>query len=118
VNATDWAAVAMAAAAAYVVLPRFLGGRKVSSDVVKTKLAAGALVVDVRTPQEFGTGAFPGAVNIPVQALAARMRELPADRPIVVYCASGIRSASAAAALKRAGFKDVVNAGGLGSMPR
>jgi len=118
VNATDWVVVAMAAAAGYLLLHRFLGGRKVSTDVVKEKLAAGALVLDVRTHEEFRTGAWPGAVNIPVQALGARLGELPGDRPIVVYCASGMRSASATAALRRAGFKDVVNAGGLGNMPR
>ncbi|HET9599414.1 MAG TPA: rhodanese-like domain-containing protein [Anaeromyxobacteraceae bacterium] len=115
-NATDWAAVALAAAAAYVLLPRFLGGRKVSSEVVNAKLAAGALVLDVRTLEEFRSGAWPGAIHIPLQALPARMGELPRDRPIVVYCASGMRSARATEALRRAGFADVVNAGGLGSL--
>jgi rhodanese-related sulfurtransferase len=102
----------------FLVAQRVKGGRKVSDQVVRQKIAAGAVIVDVRTPEEFATGAYPHAVNIPVQALARRMGELPRDTPIVVYCASGMRSASAAAALARAGFADVVNGGGLRSMPR
>ncbi len=86
---------------------------------IKDKIAAGARVVDVRTPAEFRDGAYPGAVNIPLAVLPARMHELePKDKPIVLYCASGSRSGQAAWLLKRAGFTDVVNAGGLEDMPR
>lgn len=85
---------------------------------VKQKLAAGATVVDVRTAQEFRGGAYPGARNIPVQEIAHRLGEIPKDRPVVLYCASGVRSGSAAKILQRAGYPDVVNAGGLGDMPR
>ncbi|HEY6100087.1 MAG TPA: rhodanese-like domain-containing protein, partial [Anaeromyxobacter sp.] len=74
-------------------------------------------IVDVRTPAEFGRGAYPGAVNIPLPSLAARLREIPADRPVVVYCASGLRSGSAAGLLRRSGYADVVNGGGLRHMP-
>ena len=85
---------------------------------VKEQLAAGARIVDVRTPAEFRDGAYPGAVNIPLAELPARMAELePKDRPVVLYCASGARSGRAAHLLSQAGFADVVNAGGLGDMP-
>ena len=104
--------------AAFMVLFRRLGGRKVSAELVKQKIAAGAVIIDVRTAEEFRTGAYPGAINIPVQALAGRMPEIPKGIPIGVYGASGMRSASAATVLICAGFPDVVNAGGLGSMPR
>ena len=87
-------------------------------DVVKQKLQAGATVVDVRSPNEFRSGAYPRAVNIPLPELARRLGEIPKDRPVVLYCASGMRSGTAAAHLERAGFADVVNAGGLGDMPR
>jgi rhodanese-related sulfurtransferase len=93
-----------------------VGGKRVSTDVVKQKLEAGATVLDVRTPQEFRGGAYPGAKNIPVQELASRLEEVPKGKPVVVYCASGMRSASAARVLAQAGF-DVVNAGGLAHMP-
>ncbi|HTN52507.1 MAG TPA: rhodanese-like domain-containing protein [Anaeromyxobacter sp.] len=109
--------VAALGAVAFVLFKRF-GGKRVSPIVVKQKIEAGAKVLDVRSPEEFRGGAYPGAVNIPVQSLAGRLAELPKDRPIVVYCASGGRSAVAARLLAQAGYADVVNAGGLGDMPR
>jgi len=87
------------------------------SSLVKQKIDAGATIVDVRTPEEFRDGAYPGAINIPVSNLGARLGEIPKSKPVVLYCASGARSASAARAMKQAGFADVVNAGGLGDMP-
>jgi phage shock protein E len=83
---------------------------------IKDKITAGAKIVDVRSPAEFADGAYPGAVNIPLPALPARMNELgPKDKP---YCASGARSGQAMRFLKQNGFADVVNAGGLDDMPR
>jgi phage shock protein E len=105
-------------AVAVVLARRFMGGTRVSQSVVLEKIKAGAKVVDVRSPGEFQGGAYPGAVNIPVQELEARISELPQDRPIVVYCASGARSAAAERMLRARGFGDVVNGGGLFQMPR
>ena len=93
-------------------------GAGVSQEAVRQKLAAGAVVVDVRTPEEFRGGAFPGAINVPLQQLGSRLSELPKDKPLVVYCAAGGRSASATAMLVQAGFGDVTNGGGLSQMPR
>lgn len=89
-----------------------------SSNIVSERIKSGAMIVDVRTPEEFGDGAYPGAKNIPVQDLARRLGEIPKDKAVVVYCASGGRSSAAARLLKQAGYADVVNAGGLGDMPR
>ncbi len=86
---------------------------------VREKIAAGARIIDVRTPVEFRDGSYPGAVNIPLASLPARMHELePRSSPIVLFCASGARSAQGARLLKQAGFTDVINAGGLDDMPR
>ncbi|MGO9411831.1 MAG: rhodanese-like domain-containing protein [Spirochaetia bacterium] len=86
---------------------------------VKEKIAKGARIIDVRTPAEFRDGSYPGAINIPLASLMARMNELePKDAPIVLFCASGARSAQGARLLKTAGFSDVVNAGGLEDMPQ
>lgn len=84
---------------------------------VLDRIRAGATVVDVRSPEEFADGAYPGALNIPVQELGRRAGEIPKDRPVVVYCASGARSAFAARVLKASGWTDVVNGGGLDDMP-
>ena len=75
--------IAVAAAGGILAARAWIGGRRVSSDVVKQKLEAGATVLDVRTPQEFRGGAYPGARNIPVQELGARAVVLRPDRYLV-----------------------------------
>ena len=85
---------------------------------VKANEANSVLVVDVRTPEEFEEGAYPGAVNIPLDDLTERLAELGSNmsREIVVYCASGARSAYAQRMLMQIGFSKVKNGGGLASM--
>ena len=73
-------------------------------------------IIDVRQPAEFGAGHLPGAKNVPLGELAAKIGELDKmkSKSIVVVCESGARSASAARILAKAGFEDVVNLeGGL-----
>lgn len=66
----------------------------------------GALLLDVRTRDEFHEGHVSRAVNIPVQELAQRLGEVgPKTRPVVVYCRSGGRSAAAAQLLTQAGYQ-------------
>lgn len=94
-------------------------GRKTPTGVLVRKIAAGATIIDVRTPAEFRGGAYPKARNLPLDSLPGKLASLgPKQTPIVVYCASGARSARAAGMLREAGFTDVSNGGGLGSMPR
>ncbi|MGA2641737.1 MAG: rhodanese-like domain-containing protein [Spirochaetia bacterium] len=89
-----------------------------AGNIVKEKIAAGAKIVDVRTPAEFKDGAYPGAINIPLALLPLRMTELePRSAPLVLYCASGARSGQGARLLRQNGFTDVINAGGLDDMP-
>lgn len=76
----------------------------------------GAALVDVRTPQEFAGGHVDGALNIPLQVLPQRLSEVgPKARPVVLYCRSGARSATAAQILRNAGYQQVVD---VGPMPR
>ncbi|TGN17085.1 rhodanese-like domain-containing protein [Leptospira idonii] len=85
---------------------------------IKQKLDEGALVVDVRTVSEFEMGHYPGAINIPVDQVGKRLDEFGSkEKPVVVYCASGGRSASAKSYLNSMGYQDVTNAGGLSDMP-
>lgn len=107
------------AVAVYYLWKRFGPGRAAPASVVRQKIAEGATVLDVRTGGEFSSGAYPKARNFPLDSLSSKLEKLgPKDRSVVVYCASGSRSAQAAKLLKAAGFTDVTNAGGLGSMPR
>ena len=75
--------------------------------------------IDVRTPGEYREGHFPGAINIPLGEVTARMekiKELP--QPIALYCKSGNRSGMAASILQQNGMEAVVNVGGLEDMMR
>jgi rhodanese-related sulfurtransferase len=68
-------------------------------------------LLDVRTAQEFAAGSIPGAVNIPVDELRARLEELPRDRAIAAYCQVGQRGYLATRILLQSGFA-VSNIGG------
>ncbi|MFD6135845.1 FAD-dependent oxidoreductase [Isoptericola sp. NPDC060257] len=76
---------------------------------------AGALVLDVRTPQEVATGHLPGALHIPHTELRGRLDEVraaAAGRPVRVLCASGVRSAIAHRVLAQAGLDSASLSGG------
>jgi rhodanese-related sulfurtransferase len=62
------------------------------------------LLLDVRTPEEFAAGKFPGAINMPVDDLRSRLNELPRDREIVAYCQVGQRGYLATRILQQAGY--------------
>lgn len=64
-------------------------------------------LLDVRNQGEVAGGAIEASINIPLAELAARLAEVPADRPVVVYCAGGARSAIAASLLTHAGRTEV-----------
>ncbi|MCA9632554.1 MAG: rhodanese-like domain-containing protein [Myxococcales bacterium] len=75
-------------------------------------VSEGALLVDVRTPAEFNSGHLPGAINLPLNELGKRVSELePKEQPIVLYCASGMRSRGARRVLQSAGFTAVSDLG-------
>jgi phage shock protein E len=75
----------------------------------------GARLLDVRTGAEFKERHPRGAINIPVEELQKRMSALGAhDRPIVVYCHTGVRAGIATHLLRRAGFTRVYNVGTIG----
>ena len=77
------------------------------------------LLVDVREPSEFADVRAPGAVLVPMSEFAARAGELPRDRPLMVVCHLGGRSAAAAGFLIRSGRSDVVNVtGGMDAWER
>lgn len=68
--------------------------------------AAGALLLDVRSSQEFATGHMAGSVNLPVERVADGISSLAEkERVILLYCATGERSRTAAALLTRLGYE-------------
>jgi hydroxyacylglutathione hydrolase len=71
-------------------------------------------LIDVRTAAEFEESRIDGAINVPLAELPARVGSLARDRPVVVYCQAGYRSAIAASLLRRAGLTEVIKlVGGL-----
>lgn len=71
----------------------------------------GAQIIDVRTAGEFQSGHIKGSVNIPLQKLSNHLSKIKKDKPVIVCCASGMRSASAKSILKSNGFNEVHNGG-------
>lgn len=73
----------------------------------------GAILLDVRTEEEYAGGHIPGSRNVPLGTLGRA--ELPADpeTPLFVYCLSGARSRQAASVLRRAGYAHVTDLGGI-----
>jgi phage shock protein E len=83
-----------------------LGGSK-----VKDALRRGAIVIDVRTPQEFDQGKVPDSINIPVDRIPANAERIKNMKRVVFCCASGSRSSNAVTIMKQKGMKEVYNGG-------
>lgn len=77
-----------------------------------------ALLIDVRSAGEFACGHLEGALNLPLDRLAAEITTVAPDpsRPLVLYCASGARSGYGCAQLMAQGYRDVSNGGAIGSL--
>lgn len=94
-------------------------GRVASIDpatAAKLLEAGNCLFLDVREPGEWEQGHIPGATHAPLSRFAAEIVKLPRNKPVVVYCLSGARSARAAAIMAEHGITHVRNlAGGIGN---
>jgi rhodanese-related sulfurtransferase len=109
-NASDVQSYGIAAALAAFFGWRYLRFRSVKKRLPEL-LKQGAVVIDVRSPGEFASGSSKGSVNIPLPELEKSLARLDPGKPVVLCCASGTRSAAAAAVLKKRGFRIVFNAG-------
>jgi len=87
---------------------------RISSGEARQLVAQGAILLDVRSPQEFAGGHIEGALNIPIRELGERVGELgDKNGQIIVYCQSGVRSVIAKRVLERRGFASVHDLGGI-----
>ena len=95
-------------------------GTASDKDIRKHLEIPSVVVIDVRSAGEFRGGSFPSALNLAHSDISSSVHRLPKDlkHPIIVFCASGMRSRSAASSLKSLGYTNVLNAGGYHNMMR
>lgn len=79
--------------------------------IIQQKIKDGAMLVDVRTTEEFAEGSVPGAVNIPVDQVEQHLEQFKDKKDIIVFCRSGNRSGKAQKILESHGFSNVINGG-------
>jgi rhodanese-related sulfurtransferase len=86
---------------------------------VQTLLSKNAIVIDVRTKEEFQMAHYKDALNIPYDEIEKHIKKLEAykDKPIILYCRSGRRASIAKQTLEKYGFKNVLNAINLNYFP-
>lgn len=96
-----------------------LGFKEVDPSFVVEAAANGAHLIDVRTEAEVAQGVIEGATHIPLHLLPLRAADVPQDKPVVIYCRTGARSAQACAFMAAQGFENMHNlAGGILSWAR
>lgn len=98
----------------------FIPGANLSADEARKFMASrprdSYQILDVRQPKEYEQGHLPGALLMPVKEVTSRVAELDPEKPLLVYCAAGVRSKAACQLLLAQGFKDVYNmSGGIGA---
>lgn len=71
-----------------------------------------AVIIDVRTPEEYKDGHIPGVALIPIDQLPSRINEVPKDKKVLIICRSGNRSAKGTSLLRKNGFDNVYNVTG------
>ena len=92
----------------------FLKQPDIHQGVEQYNSTPGAVLLYVRTPQEYAQGHIPGSKNIPLQTLHdAEAAVKDKGTPLYVYCQSGARSSQAASLLKQMGYTNVTNIGGI-----
>ena len=92
----------------------FLRSPDIHQGIKEYQSSAEAILLDVRTPQEYREGHIPGSQNIPLQEIDKAETIIEnKDIPLYVYCYSGARSRQAVQALKAMGYENATNIGGI-----
>ena len=92
----------------------FLKHTDINQGVAQFQQTSNAMLVDVRTPEEYREGHIPGSINVPLQQIEDIELEVAEKiTPLYVYCRSGARSRQATAMLQEMGYEEVHNIGGI-----
>ena len=86
----------------------------INQGVAQFQQTPNAMLVDVRTPEEYREGHIPGSINVPLQQIEDIDLEVSdMSTPLYIYCRSGARSSQATAVLQEMGYEEVHNIGGI-----
>lgn len=92
----------------------FLKSPDINEGVETFRATPGAVLLDVRNPDEYAAGHIPGSVNLPLPQIGEAKDRFPdTDTQFFVYCLSGSRSSSAIGAFKEMGYTNLTNIGGI-----
>ena len=92
----------------------FLKGPDINQGVKEYSATDGAVLLDVRTPDEYRQGHIPGSRNVPLQSIDRVSDGIPdRETPLYVYCRSGARSSQAVSLLQQMGYSKAKNIGGI-----
>tara|TARA_B100000508_G_C11465832_1_gene282447 strand:+ start:35192 stop:35557 length:366 start_codon:yes stop_codon:yes gene_type:complete len=94
-----------------------LNNRKKTQQIVE-KIKGGALLIDVRTQEEYKEGAIEGSIHIPLQEITQKISKLDPDQYYLTYCSHGVRSIKALKILRRRGVKHVYNGGSMSKLQK
>ena len=83
--------------------------RVVTTWELKELMQKDAIILDVRTEEEYDLGTIPGSINIPHTDIRSKLASIPKDRPIIVFCAIGVRGYLAERMLRQLGYDEVYN---------
>lgn len=93
-------------------------GKLFGADAASEALPENAILIDVRSPEEFVSGHIKEAISVPLNRLPRDIGSVASNKaaPIIVYCQSGGRSASARRLMLDMGYQNVINGGGIRSL--
>jgi phage shock protein E len=115
IDPMNWTTTLIIAAVVAVIFMIKKSGRISAKDALE-KLKSGALVIDVRSPGEFGSGHLAAAINIPLDEIETALPKRVKDKnqALLLHCASGMRSGAAKQKLKGMGYANSFNLGSYG----
>lgn len=92
----------------------FLSGHDINQGIKEYETTPGAILLDVRTPDEYAQGHIKDSINLPLLSLRHASERIPnKNAPVFVYCRSGSRSAQAVSLLEGMGYTNVQSIGGI-----
>lgn len=110
--------VVLVALTIWLISPVMAAGDPEAAKQAWPMIESGALVIDVRSAEEFASGHLDGAINVDWDDTDALIKAIGSDkqRPVVFYCRSGGRAGKSIAHLKLGGYTNIYNATGLGAL--